>query len=81
MHQGQHPAASQPAVTQGLCNPLGQQFSGRRDAMTRFLPPLLRDGRQDAQYGEACTAANRFLIRESVAEKFTYRFAAAMAAF
>ncbi|WP_345154823.1 NAD-dependent succinate-semialdehyde dehydrogenase, partial [Arthrobacter ginkgonis] len=30
--------------------------------------------------GEACTAANRFLVQESVAEEFTARFAAAMAA-
>ncbi|BCT75436.1 NAD-dependent succinate-semialdehyde dehydrogenase [Sinomonas cyclohexanicum] len=30
--------------------------------------------------GEACTAANRFLVQESVAEEFTSKFAAAMAA-
>ncbi|MDQ4503704.1 NAD-dependent succinate-semialdehyde dehydrogenase [Sinomonas sp. ASV322] len=30
--------------------------------------------------GEACTAANRFLVQESVAEEFTAKFAAAMAA-
>ncbi|AMM32134.1 Succinate-semialdehyde dehydrogenase [Sinomonas atrocyanea] len=29
--------------------------------------------------GEACTAANRFLVQESVAEEFTAKFAAAMA--
>jgi succinate-semialdehyde dehydrogenase / glutarate-semialdehyde dehydrogenase len=30
--------------------------------------------------GEACTAANRFLVHESVAEEFTAKFSAAMAA-
>ena len=30
--------------------------------------------------GEACTAANRFLVHEAVAEEFTQKFAAAMAA-
>jgi succinate-semialdehyde dehydrogenase/glutarate-semialdehyde dehydrogenase len=30
--------------------------------------------------GEACTAANRFLVQESVAEEFTAKFAAAMGA-
>jgi succinate-semialdehyde dehydrogenase/glutarate-semialdehyde dehydrogenase len=30
--------------------------------------------------GEACTAANRFLVHESVAQEFTAKFAAAMAA-
>lgn len=30
--------------------------------------------------GEACTAANRFLVQESVAQEFTRKFAAAMAA-
>lgn len=30
--------------------------------------------------GEACTAANRFLVHESVAQEFTRKFAAAMAA-
>jgi succinate-semialdehyde dehydrogenase/glutarate-semialdehyde dehydrogenase len=30
--------------------------------------------------GEACTAANRFLVQESVAEEFAHRFAAKMAA-
>jgi succinate-semialdehyde dehydrogenase/glutarate-semialdehyde dehydrogenase len=30
--------------------------------------------------GEACTAANRFLVQESVAEEFTRKFAAAMGA-
>lgn len=30
--------------------------------------------------GEACTAANRFLVQESVAEEFTAKFAVAMAA-
>lgn len=30
--------------------------------------------------GEACTAANRFLVQESIAEEFAHRFAAQMAA-
>ncbi len=30
--------------------------------------------------GEVCTAANRFLVQESITEEFTKKFASAMAA-
>ena len=39
-----------------------------------------RDGAKMRNGGEACTAANRFLVHESVAEAFTARLTAAMAA-
>ena len=39
-----------------------------------------RDDRQDAQRGEACTAANRFYVQRGIAEEFTTRFAQQMAA-